>query len=128
MNAQQLLKKAILLKAVESKDIEPFNLNLSGDEIDSLYESYSENDELRDAWSEIRYSGIDAHELSPVTFSGHYEIDVKAIKIDGVWVAFDFYYGGGKYGEPEDYAFIDDARIVSCEEKQITITAYNFSD
>lgn len=128
MNAQQLLRKAILLKAVFFENIEPFNENLDGAAIDELYESYSENDELRDAWIEIRCSGIDAHELSSVTFSGHYEIDVKAIKIDGIWVAFDFYYGGGKYGEPEDYNFIADARIVNCEEKQVTITAYNFSE
>lgn len=128
MNAQQLLRKAILLKAVDFENIEPFNVNLDGAGIDNLYSGYDVNSELFDAWEEIRCGGIDAKGLLPVSSSRYYEIDAVAINIDGVWVAYDFWHGGGKYGEPSDYDFIEDARIVNCEEKQVMVTVYNFSE
>lgn len=127
MNAQQLLRKAILLKAVDFKNIEPFKDGLSGDEIDKLYESYDRWNELADPWNEIRYSGIDCN-LEATTWSRHYEVDSKAIKIDDKWIQFDYYYGGGKHGEPENFDYIENAIIVDCTEEQITITKYNFSE
>lgn len=128
MNAQQLLRKAILLKAVQFKNIEPFNEKLNGEEIDHLYESYNEYDELSDPISEIRCGGIYASNIKAATFSRNYEIDVNAMKIDDVWVAWDYYYGGGKHGEPEGYDWISDARIVNCEEQEVVKTEYMFSE
>lgn len=126
MNAQQLLRKAILLKAVQFKNIEPFKDGLSGDEIDKLYESYDRWNELADPWNEIRYSGIDCN-LKPQTSSRYYEVDSKAIEIDGIWVQFDYYYGGGKFGEPEEFDYIENAKIVNCEKKEVVVTEYTFS-
>lgn len=127
MNAQQLLRKAILLKAVDFENIVPFKENLSGDEIDRLYESYDRWNELADPWNEIRYSGIDCN-LKATTWSRHYDVDSKAIKIDDKWIQFDYYYGGGKHSEPEYFDYIEHAKIVDCTEEQITITKYNFSE
>lgn len=127
MNAQQLLRKAILLKAVDFENIEPFKENLTGNEIDELYESYDRWDQLADPWNEIRYSGIDCN-LKASTWSRHYEVDSKAIKVDGIWIQFDYYYGGGKHSEPEDFDFIHHAKIVNCEETRVTITKYDFSE
>lgn len=128
MNAQQLLRKVILLKAVEFENIEPFIENLSGEKIDELWNCYDENDELNDAISEIRCGGIYASNIKATTSSRHYEIDVNAMKIDNVWVAWDYYYGGGKYGEPESYDFIADARIVECEEQEVLTIEHIFSE
>lgn len=127
MNAQQLLKKAILLKAVDFENIEPFSENLTGDQVDDLYDGYDRWDELADPWNEIRHSGVDCN-LKASTWSRHYEVDSKAIKIDGVWVQFDYYYGGGKHGEPEEFDYIENAKIVNCKETQVTITKYDFSE
>ncbi|UJQ43523.1 hypothetical protein [Acinetobacter phage vB_AbM_WUPSU] len=127
MTAQQLIRKAILLKAVDFENIEPFNQSLDGSGIDELYESYNEYDELNDPKNEIRYGQVDAN-LNAITWSRSYEIDVRAMKIDGVWVAWDFYYGGGKHGEPESFDWISNARVVNCEEIQVMTTQYNFSE
>lgn len=128
MNAQQLLRKAILLKAVQFENIEPFTENLTGEQVDTLWSCYDENDELADPISEIRCGGIYASNIKAATFSRHYEIDVNAMKIEGVWVAWDYYYGGGKHGEPEAYDWISDARIVNCEEQEVVKIEYIFSE
>ena len=67
-------------------------------------------------------------ELTPKTSSRHYEIDVVVRNIDGVWVAWDFYYGGGKFGEPESFDWISNARIVNCEENVVTKVEYIFKE
>lgn len=126
MTAQQLLRKAVLEKAIHFGNIEPQRLSLfTGDEIDELYESYNRYDELNDAWNDVRHGGV-ACDLPALTWSRHYEVDSKAIKIDGIWVQFDYYYGGGKHSEPEDFDYIHHARIVNCEEVQVMTTQYNF--
>ena len=127
MNAQQLLRKAILLKAVQFGNIEPFPDNLSSEKIDELWGCYDEYDELADPINEIRCSGIET-KLRPTVNSRHYEVDSVAINIDGNWVEWPYLYGGGKHGEPEEYDWIGAARIVSCEEKEVTKIEYNFSD
>lgn len=126
MNAQQLLQKAILLKAVEFGTIQSFDDGLGGDQVDELYNSYDRYDELADAWCEVRYDGIDCN-LPTITSSRHYEVDAKAINIDGKWVKFDFYYGGGKHGDPDEYNYIEDAVIVDCTQEEITVIKYTFS-
>lgn len=128
MNAQQLVHKAILEKAIHFGHIEPQRLSLfTPDEIDELYEESLEDGLLQDATNEIRYGEVDTN-LSATTHSRHYEIDVKAMKIDGVWVAWDYYYGGGKHGEPEAFDWISNARIVDCEEVEVKRTEYIFSE
>ena len=66
--------------------------------------------------------------LTSKTSSRHYEIDVHAMQVDGIWVAWDYYYGGGKHGEPEAFDWISNARIVECEEKVVTKVEYNFKE
>lgn len=127
MNAQQLLRKAILLKAVEFENIEHFEEGLTGDQINELYEQYDRWDELADPWNEVRYGGVDC-DLPATTSSRHYEIDSKAIKIGDTWVQFDYYYGGGKHSEPEDFDYIHHAKIVNCEEEEVTVIKYKFSN
>lgn len=126
--AQQLLRKAVLEKAMQFGNIKAERLSLfEPNEIDELYESYDRWGELADPWNEIRYSGVSC-DLPATTWSRHYEVDSKAIKIDDIWVQFDYYYGGGKHSEPEDFDYIHHAKIVDCEETQVTVTQYNFSE
>ena len=75
---------------------------------------------------ETRY-GMETN-LHPKTSSRHYEIDVHAMQVDGIWVAWDYYYGGGEHGEPEAFDWISNARIVECEEKVVTKIEYKFKE
>ena len=86
----------------------------------------SEFDEAYELEYEMR-EGLETN-LTSKTSSRHYEIDVHAMQVDGVWVAWDYYYGGGKHGEPEAFDWISNARIVECEEKVVTKVEYNFKE
>lgn len=84
-------------------------------------------DEAYEVKYETRY-GTEEPNLEPKTYSRHYEVEVRAIKVEDVWVAWDFYYGGGKHGEPEAFDWISNARIVECEEKVVTKVEYTFKE
>lgn len=90
------------------------------------YDIKSEFDEAYEVEYEMR-EGLETN-LASKTSSRHYEIDVHAMQVDGIWVAWDFYYGGGKHGEPEAFDWISNARIVECEEKVVTKVEYNFKE
>ena len=90
------------------------------------YDIKSEFDEAYEVEYEMR-EGLETN-LASKTSSRHYEIDVHAMQVDGIWVAWDYYYGGGKHGEPEAFDWISNARIVECEEKIVTKVEYNFKE
>lgn len=87
----------------------------------------SQFDEAYEVEYETRH-GTEKPNLEPKTYSRHYEVEVRAIQVEDVWVAWDFYYGGGKHGEPEAFDWISKARIVECEEKIVTKVEYTFKE
>lgn len=56
----------------------------------------------------------------------HYEVDAVALCIFGTWVTWDYYYGGGKHGEPEAVEWIDDAKFVRCKQEPVTVIKHTF--
>lgn len=133
MTAQELIYKMFLVKAssvnenineiiAETQACESFE-----DIFDELLDSEF-SDDLYEVRYDCRYGDQVVLDLEPKTSSRHYEIEVRASKIDGVWVAWDFYYGGGKHGEPEAFDWISNARIVDCEERVATKTEYVFKE
>lgn len=129
MTAQELLYKS-MIKESFMRETNIFDRVCEYGYISSYEDLWSELKEQYDFCYEIEFEfreGIETN-LSPKTSSRHYEIDVVASKIDGVWVAWDFYYGGGKHGEPEAFDWISNARIVDCEERVVTKTEYVFKE
>lgn len=127
MTAQELIYKSMVYECYERED--DFNFTDYTDDItyeDLWYELKEQYDSCYEIEFEFR-EGVETN-LSPKTSSRHYEIEVRASKIDGVWVAWDFYYGGGKHGEPEAFDWISSARIVECEERVVTKTEYIFKE
>lgn len=146
MNAQQLIKYQIIKHALELYDEfsgvvaanfpntfseddrnEVVLSKLNEDNIDLIFDELEYDDAMQDGREEVRSSGKVA-DLKPKNWSRHYEIDAVAMNINGTWVAWDYYYGGGKHGEPEEVEWIGDARIVNCEEQQVMKTEYYFSE
>lgn len=150
MNAQQLIKLAIIESAfalhssfldvaktaLADADLEQFESAndqativglITVDNIDDVFDSLEDQDAMWDAKNEVR-GHCDSVETSlpSVSSSRHYEIDVMAMKIQGQWVAWDYYYGGGKHGEPEAVDWIATARLVSCNEEQAMVTKRTF--
>ena len=66
------------------------------------------DDELSDAKSELR-SGTHRTGLA-CEWSRHYESDaVAAQMLDGSWVGWTYWHGGGKHGEPRSIPWIEQA-------------------
>lgn len=72
-------------------------------------------DALCDARGELRY-GTEKTGL-PCGYSRHYECHaVAAQMLDGSWVGWDCWTGGGKHDEPETIEWVDDAYDVTATE------------
>ena len=75
-----------------------------GEIIDDLFESCKPDLDLQEA----RCAGIDTGLKGP--FNRNYECKVLAAKTpDETWIAWNFWYGGGKHGYPEDIPWIESA-------------------
>lgn len=123
MTAPQLLKAAIIMKVIEWQQAkEVLFLDVTHENIDQAYDDVHELGLLDDAVYEIRQSGIDTG--LPCPSSRHYECDAVAIQVGDKWVGFNYWYGGGKHGEPEAIDWIDDAYFVKATPK--VITSYDF--
>jgi hypothetical protein len=125
MTPQQKLKHAILLKAVKFKDIEPIDVPITKDNVDALYDDQDVDGELQDARNDTRCSGQKTG--LPCKYSRHYESDSVAAKMpDGSWVGWIYWYGGGKYGEPDAIDWIEDSYEVKCTEKEQLVVVRTF--
>jgi len=128
LTAQELIYKSMAFELYKREDNFSFTDYPSEISYENLwYTLKAEFDKACEVEYETRY-GTEEPDLEPKTDSRHYEVEVRAMKVDDVWVAWDFYYGGGKHGEPEAFDWIGNARIVECEEKVVTKVEYNFKE
>lgn len=131
MTAQDLIYRS-MIKESFMRETSVFDYVCEYGHINNYEDLWYELKEKYDSCCEIefdfRYGDQEVLDLEPTTSSRHYEIEVRASKIDGVWVAWDFYYGGGKHGEPEAFDWISSSRIVECEERVVTKTEYVFKE
>ncbi len=114
LTPQQKLKQLILHTYFlwEDEDISLLP-DLTGEEVDELY---SVTKDLTDAIEQIRCNGHITG-LPTSEFSRNYEDKEVAVEsLDGSWVGFTYWYGGGKLGEPEDIPWMEKAYEVTMEE------------
>ena len=129
MTPQQKLKHLILMEHFnEGLVASAILFEITPENIDAVYEEACENDEdsLQDPKNEIRCSGLPTG--LPVPYSRHYEATAVARKyIDGSWVGWTYWYGGGKHGDPGSVDWIDAAYdvISTKEEKLVVVHAFS---
>jgi hypothetical protein len=125
LTPEQLIKKAIVQR-INEQNYDDFQQPIeTGEEIDAAYDLAVEKRLHWDFVEEVRSGGIETN--LPAPFSRHYEIDIHAQLIDNQWLAYPFYYGGGKHAEPSAIPWMEDAFFVDCEEEQLTITQRTFT-
>lgn len=73
-----------------------------------------------DSKNEVRCSGTGTN-ISP-PFSRNYEADSVARCIDGVWIGWTYWYGGGKHGEPEAMEWMGDAYFLDLFSEETVTT------
>lgn len=146
MNASQLIKYQIISHAIDLHDQHFIGVlaanfenifaetdtkeqvleKLTVDNIDTVFSELEYDDAMQDSRYEVRGMG-DEINLKPTGWSRHFEIDAVALKIKDQWVGWNYYYGGGKHGEPEEIDWISDARLLNCEEKEVLRIERTFS-
>lgn len=124
----QLIKKAIVQRIIkyDKGDFGQPPIQ-TGDQIEAAYDLAVENDLHWDWRNEVRESGIETNLPAYAFSSRDYEVEIHAQLIDNQWVAYPFYSGGGRHGQPEAVEWMEDAFFVDCEEKQVTITQRTFT-
>lgn len=131
--APQYLKQEIILWGIDHNDSYNSELpereiviNMTGEEIDELYDELDGEDAIIDGRSEVRNYGENTD--LPAPYSRHYESQSVAYQMhDGTWVGWTYWYGGGKHGEPESIEWIDNAYFVDCVEKEMLVIVRSFS-
>lgn len=103
--AQEYILQLIAYKTT-GKKLSPKNVDLLFDEFPS---------ELHDAIEEVRggthKTGIEGE------YSRHYESEgVAAQMLDGTWVGWTYWFGGGKHGEPSEMPWIENAYFLDVKE------------
>lgn len=124
MTPEQKIKHLILTKVAEWNDEEkpPFDPAT----IDALWDALVEGELHWDPMNEVREGEAETDIPSPS--SRHYESkSVAAQAVDGLWVGWTYWYGGGKHAEPEAIDWMESAYDLSCVEEQKTATVRTFT-
>lgn len=130
MTPAQYLKLEILKTAHTWKDNSAkFTAPDTGEAVDQLYEQYKIDpnycDYLQDARNEAREYYSEETEIE-APYNRNYETKSVARKINGKWIGWTFWYGGGKHSDPYSIDWISDAYFLECEEKEVKIIQRTF--
>lgn len=124
MTPEQKLKKEIVLLAIKDKNIN-FLGNIDNTNVEELYQQLVDSDVHWDYKNEIRHGQVETN--VDCEFSRHYESKSVAMQVeDGSWVGWTYWYGGGKFGEPEAIDFMADAYELYCKEEEKIVVVRTF--
>lgn len=128
MTPEQKIKHLVLLKhfSFSGNEGEP----ITNENVDEVYARIEDDDGegwgLQDARSEVRGGEAETNIKTPT--SRHYEAkSVAAQMLDGSWVGWTYWYGGGKHGEPEGIDWMDEAYDLTCTEEEKTVIVRTFA-
>lgn len=101
-------------------------VEITADNVDTIYEENDEMGRIQDARYELRGSGTETGLSAP--FSRHYEADAVAAQyVDGSWVGWTYWHGGGKHGGSEEIDWMEDAYEVHCTEEEKVVVVRTFT-
>jgi hypothetical protein len=117
MTASDKLKQRILYDATGVRHEGPEAVQAAWDDRDEY------DDAVNDATNELR-SGEEETGL-PCDWSRHYESkSVAAQMLDGSWVGWTYWYGGGKHGEAYSIPWVEDAYDLEMVEVQKVVREF----
>jgi len=127
MTPEQKIKHLILIRHAEwaGEEAGIAAHNIAPQDVDQAYHDLWEAEEHWDAMNEVREGEVETD--IPCEWSRHYESkSVAAQYLDGSWIGWTYWYGGGKHGEPEAVDWIDQAYDLECvaEEKVVTVRTF----
>lgn len=96
------------------------------EELDDLWDRTNDSNE-DDMYDELYQFRSDGEETNlPAPSSRHYEADQVACQTPFGWVSWTYWYGGGKFGNPEEIDWIEDAFYVDCFEEEKLVVVREF--
>lgn len=126
MNAEQLIKHCILVRAHEAGDITLGDEPITADNVEEIFDANNDDYQLQDYMTEFREGTVETG-LS-CDYSRHYESKSVAAKMpDGQWLGWTYWYGGGKHGEPEAIDWINEAYFLDCAEEEKLVIVQTFT-
>ena len=118
MSPEQKIKHAILVRAGAA-----LPETVDAENIDELY---AREENLYDVINEFREGEYETKIWTPI--SRNYETkSVAARMVDGSWVGWTYWYGGGKHGSPETIEWMSDAYDLTCVEEEKLVTVRTFT-
>jgi hypothetical protein len=124
MTPHQYILSAICAKAQADGAI-PADAAINGSTVDALYDALKDADGHWDYVSEFRSGDVDTG--LNCKRSRHYESKAVAAKINGTWVGWTYWYGGGKHGDPEAVYWMEYAYFCDCVEEEKVVTGCAFT-
>lgn len=121
MTPEQKIKWTIINKNAEWAE-QPLP-NVTAENVDDLY---GDEECTQDAQSETREGEFKTG--LPSESSRHYDSEAVAAEMpDGSWVGWTYWFGGGKWGEPDAIDWMEDAYFLDVEEKEVMTTVRTFT-
>lgn len=124
MTPEQKLKKEILLRHMTNNDIN-FEGAINKDNVEELYQKLVDEDLHWDYKNELREGSFETG--IACNYSRHYECKSVAMKMsDGSWIGWTYWYGGGKFGEPEAIDWMSEAYELNYKEEEKVVIVRTF--
>ncbi len=124
MTPVQKLKAMILQRYIEMQDLP--TRAFTAENVDELYD---QADDIGDARNELRH-GEHITDV-PIPYNRalrDYEPDSVAAKaLDGSWIGWTYWHGGGKHSNPEEIDWVEYAYDLSCTEKEVVTIERTFT-
>ena len=121
---EQTIKYHILNTAILNDDL-IWHEDISVDNVDLVWDHFVESDLHWDYISDYRSCGTSTG--LPAQYSSYYESREVASKFGDRWIGWTYWYGGGKYGDPESVDWMGSAYFVECIEEEKLVTVRTFS-
>lgn len=111
---KQALETAIKWRNEFCSDEAPIDAQVTEENFDKLCELVE--DEYYDAFEELR---CEYEEETGLQCPGHRHYESKSVArlIDGDWIGWTYYYGGGKHGEPGSVDWVHGAYFLNVREE-----------
>jgi hypothetical protein len=109
---------------IKAKILKLSSIEFDDSTVDEVYSAAYDDGDLEYA-EEVREgeveTGIDC------AFSRCYESkSVAAQMLDGSWVGWTYWYGGGKHGEPGSIPWMEEAYALECKEEEKLVVVRTF--
>lgn len=128
MTPEQRIKRHILTLAIQNNDDLNWEGEITAENVDEAWDTVLvASGDHWDFLDEFRSDGEDSG--LPAPWSRHYESKSKACQlIDGTWVGWTYWYGGGKHGEPGGIDWLSEAYDVDVKKEVKIVNIFSMKD